>query len=61
MEKPLQADHYFVMGDNRTGSKDSRIIGQVERKDILGREFFRISPPEKRGFFTIPDYKTVPN
>ena len=61
VEKPLQADHYFVMGDNRTGSKDSRIIGQVERKDILGREFFRISPPEKRGFFTIPDYKTVPN
>jgi len=61
VEKTLPPDTYFVMGDNRTGSKDSRIIGQIQRKFILGREFFRISPPDKRGVFQVPTYKNVPN
>lgn len=28
---------YFVLGDNRTISKDSRFIGTIEREDIKGR------------------------
>lgn len=30
-------DHYFVMGDNRDHSRDSRAYGSIPRRSILGR------------------------
>lgn len=41
--------YYFVMGDNRTNSKDSRIIGLVSEEDILGSTDFIIFPFNKFG------------
>ena len=34
----------FVMGDNRSGSRDSRYFGPVDTGDIVGRAFIRIWP-----------------
>lgn len=40
---------YLVLGDNRPISKDSRTIGLVDEKDILGKAVYRIWPISKFG------------
>lgn len=42
---------YFVMGDNRNNSSDSRdpSVGNIHRKDIIGRAWVRIWPFSKFG------------
>lgn len=47
----LNADEYFLLGDNRAASMDSRIFGPVSRDFLIGRVWFRGWPPEKMRFF----------
>ncbi len=40
----INEDEYFVMGDNRNASSDSRVIGCIKKEDITGKAIFRIFP-----------------
>ena len=46
----VKDDHYYVLGDHRNASNDSRAWGLVPRKYIYGKAVFRYWPVEKAGF-----------
>ena len=48
--------HYFVMGDNRPESQDSRFFGPIDRELIVGRAFVRYFPLDRITLFAVPDY-----
>ena len=47
---PSPPTHYFMMGDNRGASDDSRYWGPVPRDWIIGEAFFTYWPPNRIGF-----------
>lgn len=50
-------DHeFFVMGDNRPHSQDSREFGPIDEDSILGRAWLRYFPLERIGLIERPDY-----
>lgn len=46
----IPANSYWVMGDNRGNSKDSRVFGVITKSKIVGRVFIRIWPFTRFGF-----------
>ena len=50
----LGPDEYFVMGDNRTASLDSRTFGPLPAKNIVGRVWIRGWPLDRVAVFPAP-------
>lgn len=53
----VQPGHYFMMGDNRDNSSDSRIWGQVPERDIVGKAVAIWMHWDS--FFSVPSFARV--
>jgi len=59
LSKTLKQDEYFVLGDNRENSQDSREFGVLPAKNIAGRAFITIFPFSRFGIVHSVDYPNL--
>ena len=52
----LGSDEYFVLGDNRDSSLDSRSFGTLDRDNLIGRVWVRGLPLSRMTTFDLPVY-----
>ena len=55
-EITVPQNNYFSMGDNRSGSSDSRDFGPVPPTEFIGKVFFRYWPIDRFGLIKRPNY-----
>ena len=51
----LGSDEFYVLGDNRLASSDSRVWGVLPRHDIVGQAWLRVFPLNTFGITKFPD------
>lgn len=51
----LKEDEYYVLGDNRLQSSDSRVWGVLSKKNIIGKVWIRVLPVSKFGIIKHAD------
>jgi signal peptidase I len=56
----IPEESYFVMGDNRSNSTDSRIRGFFPKYAIFGQETLRYWPFDRYDYFRAPSYNPQP-
>lgn len=54
----IPEDEYFMLGDNRDNSSDSRSFGTVPKDDIIGKSWVAYWPPGEVQVFPRPSYAT---
>lgn len=60
-ETTIGQGEFFVLGDNRQNSKDSRSIGLIDKRNITGRAFVIIFPLKNFGLVRLPIYTPLNN
>jgi signal peptidase I len=58
LTETLGPREYFVMGDNRDQSSDSRVWGPLDKERVVGRALVRLFPP--RSFEFLPGAQNAP-
>ncbi len=56
IEVELDSEQYYVLGDNRNLSLDSRSFGPISKDDIVGRAWLRGWPFKVAGLIELPDF-----
>lgn len=55
----IPAGSYFMMGDNRGNSQDSRFWGLLPKERFIGKAIFLFWPPNRLHIFTRPQYENL--